>query len=67
MGDAVAVKLMEAAPVTGGLRFELAEGGAEPAAPHTPGSPGPASPGTPDKAPFQAEKALNFRYLTPSA
>jgi ribonuclease R len=28
MGDPLTVKLMEAAPVTGGLRFELAEGGA---------------------------------------
>ncbi len=27
MGDPIKVKLMEAAPVTGGLRFELAEGG----------------------------------------
>ena len=27
MGDAVSVKLVEAAPITGGLRFELAEGG----------------------------------------
>jgi ribonuclease R len=27
MGDALAVKLMEAAPLTGGLRFELADGG----------------------------------------
>jgi len=29
LGDAVEVKLMEAAPVTGGLRFELAESKAE--------------------------------------
>ena len=27
MGDALAVKLMEAAPLTGGLRFELADAG----------------------------------------
>jgi ribonuclease R len=32
MGDTVEVKLVEAAPVTGGLRFELA--GAEAATPH---------------------------------
>jgi ribonuclease R len=26
MGDALTVKLVEAAPITGGLRFELADG-----------------------------------------
>ena len=31
LGDTVAVKLMEAAPLTGGLRFELAEPGSKPA------------------------------------
>ena len=30
MGDRLAVKLMEAAPLTGGLRFELAEANAAP-------------------------------------
>ena len=39
MGDAVTVKLMEAAPVTGGMRFELAEGGAIPAHAHRPPKP----------------------------
>ena len=39
LGDTVRVKLMEAAPVTGGLRFELAEGG-EPARTHRPARPG---------------------------
>ena len=36
------VKLVEAAPVTGGLRFELAEGGAKPARPQRPAQPGKA-------------------------
>jgi ribonuclease R len=39
LGDTIKVKLMEAAPVTGGLRFELAEGGAGPARAHRPGRP----------------------------
>jgi ribonuclease R len=39
LGDTIRVKLMEAAPVTGGLRFELAEG-AEPARTSRPGRPG---------------------------
>ena len=34
LGDTVAVKLVEAAPVTGGLRFELAEAGSKSARPH---------------------------------
>ena len=39
------VKLVEAAPVTGGLRFELAEGGPKPARQHAPaGKPGKPSP-----------------------
>ncbi|MBN9547104.1 MAG: ribonuclease R [Alphaproteobacteria bacterium] len=42
LGDAVTVKLMEAAPVTGGMRFELAEGGAIPARIHRPPRPGKA-------------------------
>ena len=37
MGDTVEVKLVEAAPVTGGLRFELAEA-ATPAAADRPAS-----------------------------
>jgi ribonuclease R len=40
LGDTVAVKLVEAAPITGGLRFELAEGGAKPARMHRPAKPG---------------------------
>jgi ribonuclease R len=41
LGDTVRVKLMEAAPITGGLRFELAEGGEPPRAsrPSRPGKP----------------------------
>ena len=41
LGDTVTVKLMEAAPVTGGLRFELADGGSRPRPPR-PGQSGPA-------------------------
>ena len=40
MGDTVEVKLVEAAPVTGGLRFELAEGGGSQPRTHRPGHPG---------------------------
>jgi ribonuclease R len=40
LGDAITVKLAEAAPVTGGMRFELAEGGAIPARAHRPPKPG---------------------------
>ncbi len=36
LGDSVSVVLKEAAPVTGGLRFELADGGASPARGHRP-------------------------------
>ncbi len=43
LGDTISVKLMEAAPVTGGLRFELAEGGRKSARPHRPQKPGNAS------------------------
>jgi ribonuclease R len=42
LGDTVRVKLMEAAPVTGGLRFELVEGGS-PARGHPAGRPASAS------------------------
>ena len=45
LGDLISVKLMEAAPVTGGLRFELAGGDASPARPHRPGKPGRGRPG----------------------
>ena len=38
LGNSITVKLMEAAPVTGGLRFELAEGGA-PTRTHRSGKP----------------------------
>jgi ribonuclease R len=40
LGDTVAVKLLEAAPVTGGLRFELADGGSKPARTQRPAHPG---------------------------
>jgi len=40
LGDVITVKLMEAAPVTGGMRFELADGGAIPARTHRPPKPG---------------------------
>jgi ribonuclease R len=40
LGDSITVKLMEAAPVTGGLRFELAGDGARPAHGHRVAKPG---------------------------
>jgi ribonuclease R len=40
LGDGIAVKLAEAAPVTGGLRFELAEGDTKSARPQHPARPG---------------------------
>ena len=57
LGDTLPVKLVEAAPVTGGLRFELAEGGktgrrARPARPRRKPETAKA------RAPVQAEKAL---------
>jgi ribonuclease R len=58
LGDTIRVKLMEAAPVTGGLRFELAEGGSpQPARPGRPGKPhqGKRPHGKP-KARFKAKK-----------
>ena len=58
LGDTVRVKLMEAAPITGGLRFELAEGG-EPVRAHRPPRPWKAG----AKEPLQAEKTINFKYL----
>jgi ribonuclease R len=45
LGDLISVKLMEAAPVTGGLRFELAGDDASPARTHRPGKPGRGRPG----------------------
>ena len=45
LGDLINVKLMEAAPVTGGLRFELAGDDASPARTHRPGKPGRGRPG----------------------
>jgi ribonuclease R len=45
LGDLISVKLMEAAPVTGGLRFELAGDDASPAPTHRPGKPGRGRPG----------------------
>ena len=62
MGDTVEVTLMEAAPVTGGLRFELAESGrARSALKLAPRKPGHGA--APDKRPLQAKKALNFIIL----
>jgi ribonuclease R len=40
LGDTVTVKLVEAAPITGGLRFDLADGGAKSARVHRPAKPG---------------------------
>jgi ribonuclease R len=55
LGDTVKVTLMEAAPVTGGLRFELAEAGAKAARRHK--SLRPAKPGKrPEKRSFKAKK-----------
>jgi ribonuclease R len=55
MGDTLRVKLMEAAPLTGGLRFELADGAGGAA---SPGRKAPSSrPGKrPDKARFRGKK-----------
>lgn len=44
LGDAIMVKLAEAAPVTGGLRFELAAGGAVPVRTHRAPKPGKSGP-----------------------
>jgi ribonuclease R len=55
LGDTIQVKLMEAAPVTGGLRFELAGGNASngaPGHPHRAGRPGGGRP----KQRFKAKK-----------
>ena len=53
LGDPVKVTLMEAAPLTGGLRFELAEAGGKPARRH----PGPAKAGRrPEKRTFKPKK-----------
>jgi ribonuclease R len=55
MGDVLTVKLVEAAPITGGLRFSLADGGGEPAprgAKHRPGKPGK----RPEKGRFKPKK-----------
>ncbi len=43
LGDTVTVKLVEAAPITGGLRFELAEGGSKSSRPRPPAKPGNAA------------------------
>ena len=55
LGDAVTVKLMEAAPVTGGMRFELAGGGAVPARTHRPPKPGKSG-GEREKRRFKPKK-----------
>ena len=55
MGDPLRVKLMEAAPLTGGLRFELADGSG--GAPHPGRKASPGRPGKrPDKARFRGKK-----------
>jgi ribonuclease R len=55
MGDALAVKLLEAAPLTGGLRFAL-EGGSE-EAPRRDSRPGSGKPGKrPSRARFRGKK-----------
>jgi ribonuclease R len=55
LGDVIPVKLMEAAPVTGGLRFELADGESRPARAHRPKPPGKAS-RAPEKRRFKPKK-----------
>ncbi|HEY4276256.1 MAG TPA: ribonuclease R [Rhizomicrobium sp.] len=55
LGDVIPVKLMEAAPVTGGLRFELADGESRPARTHRPKPPGKA-PGSKEKRRFKPKK-----------
>jgi ribonuclease R len=54
LGDTVPVKLMEAAPITGGLRFELADGESRPARTHRPVRPG--KPKRPEKRHFKPKK-----------
>jgi ribonuclease R len=55
MGDVLAVKLVEAAPITGGLRFSLADGSGEP--PRRGGKPQPGKPGKrPGKGRFKPKK-----------
>jgi hypothetical protein len=54
LGDIVPVKLMEAAPITGGLRFELADGESRPARTHRPVRPD--KPKRPEKRRFKPKK-----------
>ena len=55
MGDALAVKLLEAAPLTGGLRFSLADGSSE--SPRAGGTPRPGKPSwRPGKDRFRGKK-----------
>ncbi len=55
MGDVLSVKLVEAAPITGGLRFSLADGSGE--APRQGGKPRPGKPGKrPEKSRFKPKK-----------
>jgi len=55
MGDVLTVKLVEAAPITGGLRFSLADGSGEP--PRRTGRPRPGKPGKrPEKGRFKPKK-----------
>ena len=63
LGDAIKVKLMEAAPITGGLRFELADGGPPSRRRRRQTTPGQDPPNAKPKSPVQAKKALNFSLL----
>jgi ribonuclease R len=56
LGDTVTVKLVEAAPVTGGLRFELAEGGTKSARPDRPAKPGKTGRESKEKRRFKPKK-----------
>ncbi len=56
LGDTISVKLAEAAPVTGGLRFELAEGGTKSARPHRPAKPGKTGRESQEKRRFKPKK-----------
>ena len=57
MGDVLTVKLMEAAPLTGGLRFALSDGSGSGEAPRRPGKPHAGRPGKrPGKERFRGKK-----------
>ena len=59
LGDTITVKLVEAAPVTGGLRFELADAAGAPARTNRPGKARPEAP----KASASNRKSDNFQPL----